>query len=1179
MRKITFLLTLLLSLFGSVGSMRADGLLPSTKESASAEYQYKIFCRNASTYYLGNTTNATNSGTDYGLFAFFADNSGDYTNGYYIYSIFEGKWVSYEAAASYSGGQNKISLVVDKPSVPWNISEDNSDNKYYDIRPFKTDKTVDELSWNWYDGAAKNTSNTMGFYSYTDGNSGWGIVLAGGSGSTVADRKVVALYNVPSDNNQYALYNSSGTPKVYSANTGVTPQYFVLKQNGLDTNGEALYRLQKAEMDGKSLNYQTFGDGLNYMFLNTSSYYHSKFTITTSNQPEWAVSPYYNLYRVWPNASDNSSRPYSNQVSQCDDAVVNMYSGTSNNIPAQLTAKGGWNGRWQVVEQSYTAWQVIITGAAGGTITYKGSSLLSGATTTQSNNGMFVINSANTPTSSDFTINNVDGYLTDPSISFDTNRKLIKVTYTEYATIYNTIKDFLDNTPKGIGYPTAATRATLQSAIDAFDASSKVTSDLVTLNTAYTTFQNTTNVNLPELGKVYTIQSYVKSSSKTAYLENVSGTFTISTDASATMLNNLWVVRNSGKLQSAADMTNYFTYASAGLTATGVEWTFSKGTEWPYLAMWNGDMYASGDGRYLGSDASTHVGKFGGGTYWSTAIKQATGWSTDFIFIERSDYVLYKVKILYPSGSAPTVTYNDNTFSNGSDFVAPTTLTTGDLTVSEISGYTPTVTIDGDIVYVNYNMAVTAPYADTWDFDNSPWSLLTDVPATIENAERTYRYNTKRINIATTYNSSVEVKFAYSSGSYRIDVAGVDLIDPSTGNVVKGDYHDGYSGSYQSNREYAIRDVAPGNYILRYISYDQSTSSAGNISVRVVPGQGFYRLKNVATGKYLTATAIGAWDSSTRYVYANGNNTAASTVLRLYDKDSNGTLYMYNQGYGFGWTATNHGGGVAWITGSPDKYVNWFPGTADGRLAFAICFGNGTGNYASYLEKGIYTVDTDDDAVIAGDDKTADAAQWKIEDATEVAVTLHKAGDASYATFCAPFDVTFDGATAYKITRGNGDASGCVATMTAIDGTVPAGTPVVLVNNDATPATSCTATIGTGSATSASEPSTENNILSGTFLEKNLEENDLVLGVSGGVPGFYRTSDYASVPLGANKAYISLGSSEGIRAFVFDSSTLTGLNVINQNNMQNDIYDLQGRRVMQAAKGLYIINGKKVFVK
>ena len=43
----------------------------------------------------------------------------------------------------------------------------------------------------------------------------------------------------------------------------------------------------------------------------------------------------------------------------------------------------------------------------------------------------------------------------------------------------------------------------------------------------------------------------------------------------------------------------------------------------------------------------------------------------------------------------------------------------------------------------------------------------------------------------------------------------------------------------------------------------------------------------------------------------------------------------------------------------------------------------------------------------------------------------------------------------------------------------------------------------------------------------------------------------------------------------------TGLNQINHGQMKEDkvYYDLNGRRVEHPAKGLYIVNGKKVIVK
>ena len=49
-------------------------------------------------------------------------------------------------------------------------------------------------------------------------------------------------------------------------------------------------------------------------------------------------------------------------------------------------------------------------------------------------------------------------------------------------------------------------------------------------------------------------------------------------------------------------------------------------------------------------------------------------------------------------------------------------------------------------------------------------------------------------------------------------------------------------------------------------------------------------------------------------------------------------------------------------------------------------------------------------------------------------------------------------------------------------------------------------------------------------------------------------------------------------AFNFDGAT-TDINNISATTDKQEIYDLSGRRVMKANKGLYIINGKKCFIK
>ena len=295
-----------------------------------------------------------------------------------------------------------------------------------------------------------------------------------------------------------------------------------------------------------------------------------------------------------------------------------------------------------------------------------------------------------------------------------------------------------------------------------------------------------------------------------------------------------------------------------------------------------------------------------------------------------------------------------------------------------------------------------------------------------------------------------------------------------------------------------------------------------------VPADGYYRLKNVATGKYLNAKEATGWNVGTKAVYANGNITDAATIIKV---SSDGTR-MYNQGYGFGWAiAGSEESGVAWVTPTPDKDIHWLPGNAAGQIAFAICYGNGTGDYASYLTKGIYTVDVNDEAVIAGTDYTADAAQWIVEPATDFTIALDgPINDNYYATLCVPFDVTVEGATAYTVTKGTGN----VLTTTEVEGTIAAGTPVLLIGSG----NSATATIAEN-ANYSSAISTE-TALTGSYLEvAGLDgATNYVLGKDDKKAGFFHTE---GTTVKANSAYLAGDeSTSAIEAFYFDLDS-TGL--------------------------------------
>ena len=80
--------------------------------------------------------------------------------------------------------------------------------------------------------------------------------------------------------------------------------------------------------------------------------------------------------------------------------------------------------------------------------------------------------------------------------------------------------------------------------------------------------------------------------------------------------------------------------------------------------------------------------------------------------------------------------------------------------------------------------------------------------------------------------------------------------------------------------------------------------------------------------------------------------------------------------------------------------------------------------------------------------------------------------------------------------------------------------------------------------------------------------------------GFYLLNSGQKVRAG--KAYLNTGSgSPGSPSFIGIGDDTTGIDEVSSKTeeVRSDYYDLQGRRVAQPTKGLYIVNGKKVIVK
>ena len=201
-------------------------------------------------------------------------------------------------------------------------------------------------------------------------------------------------------------------------------------------------------------------------------------------------------------------------------------------------------------------------------------------------------------------------------------------------------------------------------------------------------------------------------------------------------------------------------------------------------------------------------------------------------------------------------------------------------------------------------------------------------------------------------------------------------------------------------------------------------------------------------------------------------------------------------------------------------------------------------------------------------EKNNNTAQWSLEEVTTLPVTITSAG---YATFYSPVAVTLpNGLTAYYVSKtGNG-----YATLTDIkDNVVPANTGVLLYADVEEP-TTYNLTIG-GNATEVT------SLLAGTVASTYVDEESYVLSAQGNpaVVGFYKAAknqqNNQSWLNNGFKAYLPANGNNA-RALVFDFGTETAIESIESVENNAVVYDLAGRRVQNAQKGIFIVNGKKV---
>ena len=321
---------------------------------------------------------------------------------------------------------------------------------------------------------------------------------------------------------------------------------------------------------------------------------------------------------------------------------------------------------------------------------------------------------------------------------------------------------------------------------------------------------------------------------------------------------------------------------------------------------------------------------------------------------------------------------------------------------------------------------------------------------------------------------------------------------------------------------------------------------ANELNDGLVAGK-YYRLYNAGYGKYLTVDPSNSKLVGTQL--EDGLKKNYGSVIYIAENGANYTLSA--QGKYFGNVVISDQVSLS------DAAVDYRIQHVGARFAF-----NGdNGSRYGYLH-------TAAGVSVVGWETAAIATHWYVLPATDIEVALNEVDGAYYGTLYVPFAVKVaDSDAASKLYTGSVNAAKDGLVMSK-QGTVPAGTGIVIASDNNTATLDITTATGTlASDLQGTYRTMTENLADYLYLGKSNTDNKL---------GFYANGT-GLTSVAANKAFLpkSLVSSHSLRMFFNDD--VTGISGIETaGDSAAPVFDLSGRRVVRTVKGgVYISNGKK----
>lgn len=352
---------------------------------------------------------------------------------------------------------------------------------------------------------------------------------------------------------------------------------------------------------------------------------------------------------------------------------------------------------------------------------------------------------------------------------------------------------------------------------------------------------------------------------------------------------------------------------------------------------------------------------------------------------------------------------------------------------------------------------------------------------------------------------------------------------------------------------------------------------------------GYYRVRNVNTevNRYLSSENIQVSTNGSLLEKWQADANMDRNITRTTDADNFGSqLWQLTRNADCTYSLVNAN------TGREAGYIT----PEASQLQMVVNIGNGNGHYTfkpytegttfdGYDAKSMFlmvdsegnhaSAASDNDHVVANNNQyTNKSNYWQLVKVTSVPVTIKSVGWASVAF---PFAVQVPAESGVKAYFAESADDTRMMLSEIADGIIPANTGVLLAKDGG-----CTVNLPIVTTTTTYP----NNKLACATAERDgyASKANYMLSAKTGTVGFL-PSTMTLVP--ANKAFlpaanITSGSGQAQMLSFYIGGAVTGINdaAADAHNGNNTYYDLNGRRVLYPAHGIYVTgNGKKVFIK